>query len=282
VTAGPRQSAPDRRLILAVGFLALAGYYFSQPPIPQDPDYHRFADQRAILGIANGWNVLSNIPFLFVAIAGWRVVRERASDLRAAWLAWPYAVFFLGVALTAFGSGYYHLEPDNRTLVWDRLPMTLAFMGLLSAMIAERAGSRPAQLLFAPLLVAGLVSVAYWYATESVGRGDLRPYTLVQFGSLGFIALLLVAFPARWSHIRYLWAALAIYGAAKICEIADHQVFAVGYVISGHTLKHLLAALAIACVVRMLRVRTPIDVRQSPSDPTGIGMQGLQKGRGDA
>lgn len=261
------RTAKLRGLMLVVAGLALLWYYFSRPAIPQDLQYHDFADRRTTLGIGNGLNVLSNLPFLLVGIAGCRLVlaRARRSALGAAWLLWPYFALFLGVALTTFGSAYYHLAPDNQTLVWDRLPMAIAFTGLLSAVIAERAGRRPAQVLFAPLLLAGLASVVYWHATEQLGRGDLRPYLLVQYGSLVFIMLLLVLYPPRWTHARYLWAALAIYGAAKVFEVADHQVFAVGHVISGHTSKHLLAAVAILCIVRMLQVRTSTGSGQPPA-----------------
>jgi len=267
-----------RGLILLVACLALLSYFFSRPAIPQDLDYHKFADGRIVLGIVNGLNVLSNLPFLFVGIAGcWAVfARDRRSVVGAPWLVWPYLALFLGIALTTFGSAYYHLAPNNQTLVWDRLPMSLGFMGLLSAVIGERVGRRPMQLLFGPLLVVGLASVVYWHATEQLGRGDLRLYSLVQYGSLALILLLLLLYPSRWTHTRYLVAGLAAYVGAKILESADHQVFAIGHVISGHTLKHLAAAGGVACIVRMLQVRSPISSGQLPSDPTGMRVQGLQ------
>lgn len=274
------QSRKRRGLILVVASLALLWYYFSRSAMPQDLNYHKFADGRIVLGVVNGFNVLSNIPFLFVGIAGcWAVLaRNRRSVLGAPWLAWPYLALFLGVAVTTFGSAYYHLAPDNHTLVWDRLPMSIGFMGLLSAVVGERVGRKPMQLLFGPLLVVGLASVVYWYATEQLGRGDLRPYLLVQYGSLTVILLLLLLYPPRWTHTRYLVAGLATYAAAKILESADHQVFAMGHVISGHTLKHLVAAGGVACIVRMLQVRTPIE---PPSDSTGMRALGLQKSSGD-
>jgi hypothetical protein len=184
---------------------------------------------------------------------------SRRSTLGAEWLVWPYLTLFLGSTLTAFGSAYYHLGPTNQTLVWDRLPMTVAFMGLLSAVIGERVGRRAAQLLLGPLILFGFASVFYWIATEQVGRGDLRLYLLVQYGSLALIVLLLLLYPARWSHSRYLWIGLAAYAVAKLMDRTDHQVFAIGHVISGHTLKHLAAAGAIACIARMIQVRRPIN-----------------------
>jgi hypothetical protein len=254
------QVAEHRKGILAVALLVLVAAVFAQPAMPQDPMYHQFADGRSVLGIPNGLNVLSNLPFLLVGIAGCWValgIRRRATPDNA-WLAWPYLALFLGTALTTFGSAYYHLAPDNPRLVWDRLPMTLGFMGLLSAMIGERVGLRLGRVLLGPLLLLGLGSVWYWQATERLGRGDLRPYLLVQFGSLALVLLLLILYPARYTHTGYLWAAVAAYAAAKLLEAADHQVFAAGYQVSGHTLKHLAAAASVACIVRMLQVRTPV------------------------
>jgi len=90
----------------------------SLSPPGQDPDYHRFADQRGFLGIPNFLNVTSNIAFLLVGIAGVAFVARRPPSHRAAWL-----TFWMGVSVISVGSGYYHVNPDNRSLVWDRLPI---------------------------------------------------------------------------------------------------------------------------------------------------------------
>lgn len=252
--------------------LVVLWWFFTEPAISQNPRYHQFADGRKILGIPNGLNVLSNIPFLLVGIAGCWVVlaHPRRSTLESAWLVWPYLALFLGSALTAFGSAYYHIAPDNPRLVWDRLPMTLAFIGLLSAAIGERVGRNPAQLLLIPLLLGGFASVVYWAATERLGHGDLRPYLLVQYGSLVFILLLLLLYPRRWTHSSYLWAGVVAYAAAKLLETGDHQVFAMGHMISGHTLKHLTAAAAICFIVRMLQIRRRLGTAQQPSHANGV------------
>ena len=93
-------------------------------PIAQDQAYHLFADQRSVLGIPNFWNVMSNLPFLLVGVAGISFVHRNVRDpLRNLWL-----VFFAGIFVTAFGSGYFHLAPNNGTLAWDRLTMTIGFM----------------------------------------------------------------------------------------------------------------------------------------------------------
>lgn len=231
----------------------------AQPPLPQALAYHGMADQRVLLGVSNSLNVLSNLPFALVGLMGLAATfgrrRDREPPFVERWERWPYAALFAGVALTAVGSSYYHLAPDNARLVWDRLPMTIGFMALLTALIAERLGVSLARRLFVPLLVAGAASVGYWHWSELQAAGDLRPYLLVQFGSLLLIVMLLVLYPPRYSGTGYLVAGLTAYVAAKGLELADQSIFALGGVVSGHTLKHLAAAGGVACLAVMLRVR---------------------------
>ena len=78
---------------------------------------------------------------LAVGLAGLWSARN-AGGARRSWMA-----FFLGVTLVFFGSGYYHLEPHDQSLVWDRLPMTLAFMALFALVIGDRVGARAGRLL---------------------------------------------------------------------------------------------------------------------------------------
>lgn len=231
----------------------------SWPPIRQSLDYHDFADRRALLGIPNTLDVLSNVPFAIVGLSGLAVTFSRrprgSSPFSDPWERWPYAALFAGVALTSLGSGYYHLAPDNARLVWDRLPMSVGFMGLLTALLAERVSLSIGRWLFVPLLATGAAGVFYWYWSELRGAGDLRLYVLVQFGSLLWIVLLLVLYPARYSGTVYLVTGLAAYGVGKAFELADHQVFGFGRIVSGHTLKHLTAAAGVACLIVMLRER---------------------------
>ena len=182
--------------------------------------------------------------------SGGTVFRDR-------WLIWPYAAVFAGALLAAFGSAYYHLAPDNARLVWDRLPMTVGFMGLLTAILAERVSVRVARLVFIPLLAIGAGSVGYWYLTEVGGAGDLRLYVLVEFGALLIVVLLLLLYPAREPGTGYLVTGLVAYAAAKCFELEDAQVLALGQIVSGHTLKHLLAAGGVGCIVAMIRARAP-------------------------
>jgi len=218
------------------------------------------ADQRSLLGVPNCLNVLSNLPFTIVGLLGLVATFARGvnrmSPFSDPWERWPYAALFAGVTLTTLGSSYYHLAPDNARLVWDRLPMTLGFMGLLTALLAERVSLSLGKWLFAPLLTVGAASVGYWYWSELQLAGDLRPYMLVQFGSLLLVVLLLVLYPARCPGTGYLVVGLMAYGAAKWLELVDQPIFALGQILSGHTLKHLAAAGGVACLVEMLRART--------------------------
>ena len=251
-----------RHAILAAVAAAGAIALLSWPPIAQDQAYHVMADRRPLLGIPNALNVLSNIPFAVAGVLGLVAVfspRPGARPFRVPWERWPYAALFAGTALTTAGSAYYHLAPDNARLVWDRLPMTVGFMGLLTAVVAERSSLTLARRLFVPLLAFGAGSVAYWYWSELRGAGDLRPYALAQFGSLAVVLLLLVLYDARYTGTRYLVAGVGAYVAAKVFEMADETIFSFGHLVSGHSLKHLAAAVGVGCVVAMLHTRAPLD-----------------------
>jgi hypothetical protein len=241
-------------VLVATAAGAIAWAWFA-PRISQDPAYHQFADHRTILGIPNALNVLSNLGFAGAGLYGlWLILSGRATfrDQRERW---PWLVLFVGVALTCLGSAWYHLDPSNHTLVWDRLPMAVGFMGLLAALVAERIDPRAGLLLLGPLVLAGLSSVLYWHFTEQAGVGDLRPYYVVQFYPLIAIPMVLVLFPSTCTGAPAYVVALAAYVAAKVAEKADQGVFQAAGFVSGHTLKHLLAAAGICSLAWMLHHR---------------------------
>lgn len=235
---------------------------FLFPAIPQNEAYHNFADQRPLLGIANCLNVISNAPFLFIGLAGMGLALRGARAGKNFFLdareRWPWFAFFVGVALTAFGSAWYHHRPDDHTLVWDRIPMTIGFMSLVAAVVAERISVRAGVRLLLPLIALGVGSVIYWQITQARGLGDLRPYALAQFGSLLVLILMFALFPARYTRSLDFVVALGFYGIAKLFEAGDKLVFAAGHIVSGHTIKHLFAALSTYWILRMLRLRDPI------------------------
>ena len=224
-------------------------------PIPQPLAYHNFADHRAWLGIPNFGDVVSNLPFAVVGIWGLIFLvtsrQLRFVDSRERWL---YLMMFASLILTAFGSGYYHLAPDNARLVWDRIPIMMVFMALLSAVIAERVSVGTGLALFPVLEIAGVGSVLLWRASELRGHGDLRFYAAVQVYSI-LILLLALLLPPTYSRGSDLVGVVGFYFVAKILEESDRQVFALGQVVSGHTLKHLAAAAAGYWIFRMLMKR---------------------------
>jgi len=188
--------------VLAIVLFAIVAIFLLQP-IPQSEAYHNFADKRALFGIPNFLNVVSNLLFLLVGALGiYHVLccpavcgacRPAATSLssevttssRGATFIdprerWPYFAFFVGVAITAFGSAYYHFDPRDSTLLWDRIPMAIGFMALVAATVGERISMKAGMQILVPLMALGAGSVAYWDVTQEGGHGDLRPYVLVQ------------------------------------------------------------------------------------------------------
>jgi hypothetical protein len=262
----PSQAAFEARVL---GFLALAifgsGSVFCLPPIPQDLSYHTFADDRTMLGVPNFMNVASNLPFLLVGVLGLGLllrqdaigpqgsVQDRAER-------WPLLVLFVGIFLTAFGSSYYHLAPDNDRLVWDRLPMTVAFMGFFASMIGERICLRAGLWLLAPLVWLGFASVFNWQMGEQRHAGDLRLYAFVQFYPLLTIPLMMYLFPPRYTRSGDVIITLAWYLFAKVLETGpvDNGIYNLGHLVSGHSLKHVAAALGAYWLFRWVRYRRPL------------------------
>jgi hypothetical protein len=220
------------------------------PAIPQDPSYHLFADQRQWLGIPHAADALSNAAFVVVGLYGIARLahRDRAKFSAAAEAGlWCLA---LGLVCTGTGSAWYHLNPDDVTLAWDRLPMTLVFTGVLGIAIAQRVGQNVARVALAVLFELGVASIVYWRMS-----GDLSLYVTLQFGGVAALLLLLLLTrrgddPFPW------WWVIAWYGLAKLAEATDQFIWQVtdGF-LAGHMLKHLAAALAGAAALSPLRAR---------------------------
>ena len=245
-------------VLLAVTAVA-AAVVFRMDPIPQDPAYHRFADTRPWLGVPNFQNVASNLPFLIVGgdradPAAARLRRRAGIDVseQAAWI-----FLFLGMVLTAFGSSWYHLAPSNATLVWDRLPMTLGFMGFFAGVIGERISQRAYRLLLWPLAGVGVASVLYWYASETQGRG--RPPALRAGAVLpappdppdhGLLPSALQPWQPALRRAGFLRGGQGVraLGPARSSRPPGDSW-------AGHALKHLAAAVACWVLVRMFSVR---------------------------
>jgi hypothetical protein len=251
----PSSKAPLLLIVVAAVITIIA---LLLPPIPQTLAYHNFADHRAWLGIPNFGDVVSNVPFAIVGVWGLIILfspnKARFVDPRERWL---FVVVFAGLILTAGGSAYYHLAPNNARLVWDRIPIMIVFMALLAAVIAERVGVGAGLLRFPILQAAGIGSVLFWRAGELRGHGDLRFYAAVQVYAI-LVLLLALMLPAKYTRGSDFAVVVGFYVVAKILEEADRRVFALGHIVSGHTLKHLAAAAAGYWILRMLKHRTVV------------------------
>ncbi|HEX3097968.1 MAG TPA: hypothetical protein VHQ02_09625 [Usitatibacter sp.] len=230
--------APLAALAAVAAIMAVHG------PIPQLPHYHEFADARPLLGVPHAMDVLSNAAFALVGLWGlWRL-RDPAVRARLGRACIGYALFIAALVMTSAGSSYYHLAPDDARLVWDRIPIALACAGLLSGTHAQTHSARHALGLTAALAVAAVASVLWWSFTAVTGVGDLRPYLLLQGAPLLLVpAWQALAGSPRRDRVAFGWA-IGLYVLAQFAELLDHGLFeALGFM-SGHTLKHLLAAAA--------------------------------------
>jgi len=244
--------------LLSAAIVPVIVVFFFFDAYPQPAGYYDFADVRTGFGIANFWNVASNALFLVFGVAGLYLVLKGEGlatlpEMRAA-----YIVLFAGIAITALGSGWFHLSPENDTLFWDRLPMTIAFMSLFATVIGEHVSARLGSALLWPLLLIGIASVVYWDYTESSGAGDLRLYGVVQFLPLILIPALLLSFRSAFNTINFFWVTIGLYILAKLLEHFDQQIFSFGGVISGHSLKHFAASLVPLVLILGMRHRTKV------------------------
>jgi hypothetical protein len=239
--------------VITVG--AIVTLIFMEPMV-QNPSYHNFSDQKDWWLIPNVGNTLSIFPFLIVGLLAIYHLQIKndlkiVEELRTA-----YLLLFGGVALVAFGAAYYHLSPNNDSLVWDRLPMVVAFMALFSIVVGEFISIRWAKAMLWPAVVAGIASVVYWHFGEARGEGDLRFYALVQFLPMLIMPVIFVLFDSKFTGTRAYWWLLVAYILAKICEKFDAEIFELMGFISGHSIKHLLAAAGLYLLLKSYQQRS--------------------------
>lgn len=235
-----------RRVTALMGVFILigAGWLFTQP-VGQPLIYHQFADSRPLMMLANGANVLSNLPFVLVGLLG--LFWLRGDQLNPLIIKVIYAVFFAGLILTGIGSGYYHLMPDNETLISDRLAMTVCFTGLVALIVAERIDLRMGAVALPFLMVTGIFTVVYWGWVD-----DLRPYILFQYGAMLLLPVIILR--TQGPGTQWLWLSLLFYVVAKLTEMTDEHVYLLTeQFISGHSLKHLAASFSGLMIALKLR-----------------------------
>jgi drug/metabolite transporter superfamily protein YnfA len=231
----------DLGLLLTI-ILPLIALYAFVPVMVQSQAYHHFSDINSIFGIPNFHNVASNLVFIFVSAIAFKDFFKNPSSYGPAWF-----VFFLGILLVAPGSAYYHYTPTDATLVWDRLPMTIGFMGLVSSLLIDIFKINNKKTILALTLILGCYSVWHWVAFN-----DLRLYTWVQLNSILVMLYIALVYKSNVIIKKYLFAAVAFYIAAKYTEAKDVQVDELlGY--SGHSIKHILAGFGVYFLVLMKR-----------------------------
>lgn len=221
-------------------------------PIPQPQEYHEFADQRAILGVPHFWNVMSNIPMFFLGVYGLYLSCKNwvsRPDFTAKWIP---IVLCAGIFLACFGSMYYHYAPDNHTLVWDRLPMTLMFMPLLALVVYDFMGAKAGKWAFFILVPLGIFSIFYWDYTESIDAGDLRLYAFVQFFPMLIVPFLYWFSPKKVPYGKYILLILGWYVLTKLAEHFDPEIYNILGFWSGHTIKHLLGGVTLFYVLKLV------------------------------
>lgn len=225
--------------LLVSGLALFALGFWLTKPISQPLEYHNFADKRSFLSVPNFFDVMSNLPFFVVSIWGVLRLLERSKRLKRSENDRQAAAlfYFVSVGLVALGSGYYHWRPCNDTLVWDRLPMSLAFMALLYHVLTNVVVEFKF-VYFIVMEIVGISSVVIWALFD-----DLRLYGLVQFGSIAACLVLLIGWHKKISRSGFLWGTVILYVAAKLTETFDRDIFVLlAGGLSGHSIKHLLAA----------------------------------------
>jgi len=236
--------------IFIIGLLAVGG-------VEQPQMYHQFADDRTLLGIPNALDVLSNLIFLFVGGIGLAVVMQmnRADEgFQNRFELIILASIFVGITGVFLGSVWYHLQPSDSSMVWDRIPMTIIFASLCSLIIADRLSVELAKKVHFPFIAIGILSVLFWHWS-----GDLRIYIFVKHEPILLILILLVFGTATYDRGIDWLVALWIFFIATALEVADSMIYDLTGVVAGHTLKHLAAGWACWVLLNMVRKRAFIN-----------------------
>jgi predicted membrane channel-forming protein YqfA (hemolysin III family) len=227
---------------IAVGLIIVLMFI---DPIEQDQRYHNFADQRSFFNIPNFFDVMTNILFFFIGLVG--LYYSLINKQRFA--RWSLFVFFFGIFSLCITSGYYHWIPNDNTLFWDRLSLTFVFSSMVVALVLEYLELRFELFILIPAILIGVISIFYWHIF-----GDLRIYLYVQLAPMISIILFIVLYPEKTKYKRYLIITFTFYLLAKIVEIYDREIFVMNHeMFSGHSLKHIFAALGAATILQMIR-----------------------------
>lgn len=241
---------PIPKLLLWITALTITAVFIFMKPISQDISYHHFANDNLIFGINNFWNVISNVGFIITGFLGINFIIKNKINNPIVWM------LFAGILLTGIGSAYYHFAPNNTTLVWDRLPMTIVFTSFFALIYSWCFNTKTGFKIWLVSLVAGIYSVFYWQYTEQEMRGDLRLYAIIQFLPIVLIAIIVASnFKKHTFLLKTISMIVFWYVLAKLLEHYDNYLFEISNFISGHPIKHIAAALATFYIYKMVKLQ---------------------------
>jgi hypothetical protein len=225
-------------LLFSVSGLYLFSHFSG--PITQNLAYHHFADQRILCGVPHPGDVLSNLGFVLVGIIVFWQARKQPALYE--FQQFVFIFFCLSCVALGLGSAYYHWNPNNTTLIWDRMTMVFGFSAIFMDtlwryrvlslnMVASK---------FSICFFIFCGSVIYWQYSN-----HLEPYVLVQFFTL-LLILVLAGLNYKNTSGKHIFYFVGVYAIAKVLEYYDLRVWILLHeIISGHTLKHLAYALAL-------------------------------------
>ena len=218
------------------------------PSIEQNQNYHNFADQRVLFGVNNAFDTLSNLAFIIVGALGLFNFYNNQYIKISNSFSVILNLFFISIILTGLGSSFYHLSPNDFTLVFDRLALTLVFTFILAMLANVRISERSGFHTLAELIILAPLTVLIWNY-----NGNLTPYIILQYGGVVIVILTLILTKASKPSPCFT-SLIILYGFAKITEFYDEKIFTLSEnVISGHTLKHLISAIAVIVFISPLK-----------------------------
>jgi hypothetical protein len=246
-----------KRLYLAAlfVFIIMALFY---GPISQPQEYHDFADDREILGVPNALDVMSNLAIIYPGVVGLAFIHESRNRSQVSEDEISIQItLFSGMILTFAGSVWFHLDPTDSTMLWDRLGMSVVIGSCISLLIHDMWDRNLAAKIHLPIIIASIVSVLWWPVFD-----DLRVYFIVKHHPFILFPIFLLCGRRIYDKVSGYYWGLSMFLLATIFEFADQQIFEITGIISGHTLKHIAAGIGLWFLMVMIRDRELISVEE--------------------
>jgi hypothetical protein len=246
-----------KRLYLAAlfVFIIMALFY---GPISQPQEYHDFADDREILGVPNALDVMSNLAIIYPGVVGLAFIHESRNRTQVSEDEISIQItLFSGMILTFAGSVWFHLDPTDSTMLWDRLGMSVVIGSCISLLIHDMWDRNLAAKIHLPIIIASIVSVLWWPVFD-----DLRVYFIVKHHPFILFPIFLLCGRRIYDKVSGYYWGLSMFLLATIFEFADQQIFEITGIISGHTLKHIAAGIGLWFLMVMIRDRELISVEE--------------------